>query len=332
MDAGIRTSIVCCSSQGEDWRWVEPLLSDVVDFAFVRCPSSFEFRVFNVSRFIGSLKAVMLARKTGASVLLTHEPTLAFWCASLSFLLRRKVLLFAHAFNFTTLPGPVKRYIFSLAFRRVEQFAVFSEMERDLYSKAFQIDRCRLDFVHWGVNSPSVTNANTPIIAGKYISAIGGNSRDYRTFASAARALPGTKFALVARPENLLNIDIPANVEVHTNIPSGQAMNIMAFSQATVIPLDRTDAPCGHVTIVAGMYLGIPVIASHSAGIEDYILNGKTGILIEPKSASSLVDAILLLEANNSLRQHIVRSSKEFVEQYCSERNIANHFRRWLGS
>src|SRR6202022_339831 len=139
-----------------------------------------------------------------------------------------------------------------------------------------------------------------------------------------ARALPGTKFALVARPENLLNIDIPANVEVHTNIPFGQAMNIMAFSQATGIPLDRTDAPCGHVTIVAAMYLGIPVIASHSTGIEDYILNRETGILIEPKSESSLADAILLLEANNSLRHYIVKNAKEFVERYCSERNIAN--------
>jgi len=326
------TSVVCCSLQGKDWRWVEPLLSDVVHFNFVTCPNSLQFRIFNASRFIGSLRAVMLARKTGASVLLTHEPTLAFWCAVLSTLLRMKITLFAHAFNFTTLPGPLKRYIFSLAFRRIDRFAVFSGMERDLYSKAFQVDRSRFDFIHWGVNPPTVNNADTPIIAGEYVSAIGGNSRDYRTFADAARALPDTKFALVARPENLLNIDIPANVEVQTNIPFGQAMNIMAFSKATVIPLDRTDAPCGHVTLVAAMYLGVPVIATHSVGITDYILNEKTGILVEPKSVSSLGNAILLLETNNPLRNSIISNSKAFVEQNCCERSIADHFKKWLGS
>ncbi len=327
-----RKSIVCCSSQGEDWRWVEPRLSDVADFSFARCPNSLKFRMFNASRFIGSVRAVLLTRKTGASILLTHEPTIAFWCASLSFLFRMKVALFSHAFNFAKLPGPFKRRLFSLAFRRVERFAVFSKMERDLYSKAFQIDRGRFDFIRWGVNHPIVTDTNTPMISGEYISAVGGNSRDYRTLTDAARSLPHIKFVLVARPENLLNIDIPANVEVLTNIPFGQAMNIMAFSKATILPLDRTDAPCGHVTIVAAMYLGVPVIATYSAGIEDYISSGKTGILVEPKSVSSIADAILLLETDTPLRDSIIAESKAFVEQNCSERNIADHFRGWLAS
>ncbi|WP_456739884.1 glycosyltransferase family 4 protein [Bradyrhizobium sp. USDA 4469] len=308
------------------------MVSDVADFSFVTCPDSLRFRSFNISRLIGGLNAVLCARRIGATVLLTHEPTIAFWCAIFSTLLKVPVVIFAHAFNFTRLPGHLKRFAFARAFRRIERFAVFSAMERDLYSRAFQLDRARFDFVHWGVKPPMVANANSPIAAGEYISAIGGNSRDYRTFAEAARRLPDTNFVLVARPQNLLGIELPANVTVYTNIPFGQAMNILAFSRCTVVPLDRTDAPCGHVTIVAAMYLGVPVIASRSVGIEDYVSHGQTGILFEPRSPSSLVDAILLLEHDDAVRTSVARNSTIFVEQNCSEKNIADHFLGWLRS
>ena len=327
-----RTSIVCCSTQGDDWRWVEPRLSDVAEFHFAKCPESLKFRIFNLSRFIGSVRAILLARKTKASILVTHEPTIAFWCATLLSILRMKVTIFAHSFNFSNLPGPFKRRLFSLAYRRVERFAVFSEMERGLYANAFRLNRSKLDFIRWGVNCPTLTDPGTPMISGDYISAVGGNSRDYRTLVDAARSLPQSNFVLVARPENLLNIELPKNVKVYKNIPFGNAMNLLAFSKATVLPLDRTDAPCGHVTIVAAMYLGVPVIATNSAGIDDYISNGKTGILVERRSPSSIVDAILQLEKNKELRDSIIKECRIFVNQNCSEKNIADHFRGWLAT
>ncbi|WP_456737744.1 MULTISPECIES: glycosyltransferase family 4 protein [unclassified Bradyrhizobium] len=262
--------------------------------------------------------------------MLTHDPSLAFWAAAFVALFRMKIIIFAHAFNFTIMPTGFKLWILRLAFRRVDCFAVFSQVERDMYSKIFRIDRARFDFVHWGVNPPTMTSPNTPLIAGNYFSAVGGNSRDYRTLIEAARLVPNIRFVLVARPENLSGLEIPRNVVVRTNIPFGDAMNILGFSNATIVPLDRADAPCGHVTIVAAMYLGVPVVATRSTGIEDYIHDGETGILVDPKSSSSLSEAITKLENDSALRQAMALKGKAFAERNCSEANVAAHFRQWI--
>lgn len=325
-----RATIVCCSLQGRNWRWVEHLLGDVASFTFVTCPQALKFKRFNLSRLIGSFSAVLCARQTNAAVLLTHDPSLAFWCATFASLLGMKTVIFAHAFNFSVTPTGLKLAMFKRAFRRINHFAVFSESEQELYSRTFGIDRARFDFVHWGVNPPIVARPEVPMIAGEYVSAVGGNSRDYQTLIEAARLLPSIKFALVVRPENLLGLKLPTNVVVHTNIPFGDAMNILSHSSLTVIPLDRTDAPCGHVTIVAAMYLGAPVVATRSVGIDDYVVNGETGIVVEPKSPSSMADAISRLLNDNLLRERIARDAKAFAEQNCSEASVAAHFRKWL--
>jgi glycosyltransferase involved in cell wall biosynthesis len=220
--------------------------------------------------------------------------------------------------------------IFKIAFRRVNHFAVFSRIERDIYSNAFGIDRGKFDFVHWGVSRPTVANRDGPLFPGEYVSAVGGNSRDYRTLIEAARSLPLIKFVLVVRPENLSGLEMPPNVVVRTNIPFGDAMNIISFSKLTIVPLDRVDAPCGHVTIVAAMYLDVPVVVTRSLGVEDYVSDGKTGLIVELKSPSSMVEAIARLDGDGHLRDQMASNSRKFAEQNCSERSVAEHFRQWL--
>src|SRR5204862_6028559 len=120
-----------------------------------------------------------------------------------------------HSFNFTELPVPLKRRVFSAALKRAESFAVFSRMERRLYAGAFNLDIGKIDFIHWGVNPPAMTP--DPLEAGDYICSIGGNARDYRTLMDAARLTPNSKFIVVARPHNMVGLDVPANVRVRTD-------------------------------------------------------------------------------------------------------------------
>jgi hypothetical protein len=52
-------------------------------------------------------------------------------------------------------------------------------------------------------------------------------------------------------------------VKVLSNVPYTRAMNLVAHSRMTVIPLRDSQVPCGHVTLVSGMLLKKPLIATH---------------------------------------------------------------------
>ncbi len=130
-------------------------------------------------------------------------------------------------------------------FPRIDQFVVFSTIERSLYHSAFGMPIDRLAFIHWGVNPAQPIPADRPLVAGDYVCAIGGNARDYATLLTAMRAVPEVKLVAVARPHNLAGLSPPPNVEIRANISLGEAMNILAFLCFMALPLAGAKCPAG---------------------------------------------------------------------------------------
>ena len=278
---------------------------------------------------IGCWRAVKVARQTHASIIVTHGPTLAAWCCVFASILNcDQLAIFAHGFNFTTLPGRLKTRIFSMVLGRAERFTVFSTMERALYASAFALDTKKLDFVHWGVNRPRVEGE--AIEDGDYVASIGGNARDYRTLMDAARSMPETKFVVVARPENMIGLDIPKNVTVYTNLPLDVTMNILGHSKLLALPLVGSEVPCGHVTLVSAMHLGRPVVVTDSTGVADYIENGVTGLTVKMGSAIELRRAVEKLMNDETLMKLLSENSRRFAALHCTEKAIAQHFLEWI--
>jgi glycosyltransferase involved in cell wall biosynthesis len=328
-----RITIVCCAEVSDpSWSWVAPFFSDaVVGFEFARCPPrkiDRVLRVFSVGRLLGCLEAVRIAQRTGARLMVTHGPTLAAWCKLFARLYGLKTPILAHSFNFSTLPGPIKRTVFRFALSSIEHFFVYSQVEKEIYSKAFNLPIERFDFVRWGVGTPYVEAPGQPIEAGDYVAAIGGNARDYRTLIRAAEKLPATRFVLVVRPENLAGVELPPNVSVYTDIPFGKAMNILLHSRFMVLPLASGDVPCGHVTLVAAMHLGKPIVVTNSAGVSDYIRDGESAITVDAGSIQGLVAATQLLLGNRELCQRLGENGRRFAAAECTEARIAEHFRK----
>jgi glycosyltransferase involved in cell wall biosynthesis len=327
--------VVCCAEMVDPkWRWVESYFSPVdVAFDFARCPPhriDKVIRVFSLARFLGCLEAVRTAQRTGAQILVTHGPTLAAWCSLLARVLCVKASILAHSFNFTALPGPVKRIVFRFAFASVERFVVFSQIERDIYSRAFNVPIERFDFVHWSVRAPNVEAPHQPIERGDYIAAIGGNARDYKTLVEAAHHLQDVHFVLVVRPENLKGLELPTNVTVYTDISFGKAMNILLHSRFMVLPLIASDIPCGHVTLVAAMHLGKAMVVTNSAGVRDYICEGENAITVEAGSVGGLIEAMRALWQDREMCDRLGETGKTFAATNCTEERIADHFRNYL--
>jgi glycosyltransferase involved in cell wall biosynthesis len=271
-----------------------------------------------------------MAQRSGARALVAHGPALSAWCALFARLVGLKIPIVAHSFNFTKLPPGIKRLVFSLALPRIDRFVVFSAIERTLYAKTFNLPINRFDVLLWGVQPPVVDRPEMPLQPGDYVSAIGGNARDYRTMVDAARQLPEIMFVLVVRPESLHGLELPANVVVHTDLPFGRAMNVLLHSRFMVLPLIDSTVPCGHVTLVAAMHLGKAFIVTDSLGVRDYIRNGDNALTVTSGSVDSLVCAIARLWQDRDLCRRLGESGRNFAARECTEDRIVDHFRDWL--
>ncbi|WP_133365812.1 hypothetical protein [Qipengyuania sediminis] len=230
-----------------------------------------------LSRYRASLQAALAAREGG--VVVSHLPRMT---AATAFALRalgRKPAHLAFSFNFTDLP--VGR---SLAYMRrvlpaVEQFAVYSNHERGLYSRLFDIPEDRFVPVPWTQSVPDIDPGYIPEAGAPYFCAIGGEGRDFGLLVEVARRLPpGVRIVAVARPTSFAGLSLPDNLEVRTNVPLARTWAIANASQGVLIPLRSPETCCGHITFVSAKQLGIPIAATRSFATTEYT-HGRSFIL-----------------------------------------------------
>ena len=330
--------MICCADFSDPgWRWIEGPLSDTgIRFEFVRAVprNLIERRIsfLNLARLRASFDGVRLARKKKAHAIVTHGPALAAWCGLFARLFGLKIPIVAHSFNFTELPHAIKRPVLGWMLSNVDQLVVFSQLERSLYAKAFDLPGDRFEMIHWGVNPPDVDSPEQPLERGEYACAIGGNARDYGILLEAAHLMPNIRFVCVVRPNSLRGLDIPSNVTVHTNLPPGQAMNVLMHSRFMVLPLLHSEVPCGHVTIVAAMHLGKAFIVTDSEGVRDYVQDGSNAITIPPRSAAALAEASERLWRSPGLCKSLGENGRRFARRECAEDQVVQHFRAWLAA
>jgi hypothetical protein len=275
----------------------------------------------NLNTAIEGMRAVLYAKRHNARLLVTIGPRLSFWCGLFCRLFRTTVDHYAFAFNFAELPTGWKRKIFGFGFRQLKSLRVASQTEKSLYSDYFNIPKDLIEVRLWGMNIPEVST-DPPILNEPYVSAVGGNARDYLTLLGAARLLSGVPMVWVVRPENVVGLELPPHVLVLRNIPYPHAMNVVAHSRLTVVPLKDSKVPCGHVTLVSGMLLKKPVVATNSAGVVDYVRDGWNGLLCEPHSATDMAEKIRTLWEEPETARMLGENGFRFASEQCSERSV----------
>jgi glycosyltransferase involved in cell wall biosynthesis len=316
--------VVLHDNANPDWRWIAHHLPEFT-WEFVRAPVAKGGVRNKLDRLRTAWRAAKQSRN--ADLLLTFDEGL---CAAL--VIARMALgkgppLVSYYFNFDRLQGGLKQARQSFLFRQVDRFVVSSTVERKLYAEHFGIDPAKFDFIHWGVNAPEASALDTGYQP--YVCAVGGNARDYALLMRVAAARPHINFIIVVRPANLEGLTIPRNVEVMANIPYADAMAVVKNARLMALPLKRTDAPCGHVTIVSAFYLGTPLVVTASTGIYDYVTDGETGIITEADDAA-FGAALDRIWNDPALANRLADTAKAFAQTHCTEANYPAHVRSLL--
>lgn len=333
-DSGAGLRLVNLSELDPGWQWLKPAFSaQIPDWHHVSTQAmkcTWPVARTQEARMRAALEARRLQRAhDGPRVLVSHGPRPALYWG----LLASRTRVDFHdvsSFNFTDMPTGATRLAMSHAFRHVDRFVVSSNWEREYYANWFSIPAERVVFQHWGVRPPAAASHDEPpVIAGDYICAIGSQARDYATLVDAMNGSP-TRLVIVASPHSMHGIALPPNVELRTNIPLDQAMNILKYSQAMVLPMNSATARCGHVTAVSALQLGVPIISTDCRGLDDYLVDRETAQLVPQGDARALAWAIAALLADTPRRNRLATEGRAFAEAHCLEANVVAGFRRAL--
>ena len=226
--------------------------------------------------------------EAGRSPIISHLPRMTAAVSLAQFVQRNRSPHLAFAFNFTDLPtgGDYRRL--RRAFASVDRFCVFSDYERGAYPDIFGLPPERFIRLPWAQRPPAVSAESSPFPAKTYVSAVGGEGRDYATLLEAARRLPHEKFVVVARPWSIQG-SVPKNMEVLTNLESSLTWRIVQDSKLMVVPLKSRTTCCGHITIVSAGQLGVPMISSFSEATREYT---DDAVLYEAGNSAELAERI----------------------------------------
>ena len=284
----------------------------------------------HIAQRVGAAIGACRLATPGESLLVSHLPNTSKYVEYANRTRRRRSAHLAYAFKFTDLPRGRRRAAEANAFRTIDRFTVFSNAERALYAAHFDIPIERIDMLHWAVRPPQVPAGEPPVIAGRYVCAVGGQGRGYGVLIEAMRRLPSVRAVIVATPSAMHGLSVPDNVEVRLNTPLAQATNIIANSSFMALPLRDGEVPCGHVTLVAAMHLGKAIVATESSGISDYLQDGVTGRLSAPGDPQALAALIEEFVTDPVQCTRVGEAGRRFAGANCMEDNVTAYFRAYL--
>jgi glycosyltransferase involved in cell wall biosynthesis len=105
----------------------------------------------------------------------------------------------------------------------------------------------------------------------------------------------------------------------------------LATGDIFVLPSFQEDFP---LAVLDAMASGLPIVASAIDGPKDFLVHGATALLVPPRDAHALADALTLLIADASLREKLGRTARRAaVENYSFEavgRRLASALRNVL--
>jgi glycosyltransferase involved in cell wall biosynthesis len=155
-------------------------------------------------------------------------------------------------------------------------------------------------------------------------------SRDYPLLFQAVEDLPVTLTVAgfghwyAREKNNSLKGPIPENVIMTKHLPQAELRAMYARSQFVVLPIRDLVYSAGATAAMEAGSMARAVVAFRSRGIVDYIIDGETGILVEPGNMAEMRNAIQFLLANPKEARRLGQNARQRVlEELNLERYVS---------
>lgn len=249
---------------------------------------------------------------------ITVFPQLASTVGMYQRIYRKQIPIVAWLFNVGKCYPGVRRHLARVSLKNVTQFVVHTRRECDIYSQWLGLPKERFQFIPYqSADIPVLFEENT---TNPFLVSLGSAHRDFSTLFSVIEKLK-LPTVVASGKRALAGLEIPPLVKTPFGIGKQECIRLAQEARINVVPLraDKLITAAGQVTIVESMRMGRAVIASHCNGAEDYIIHGKTGLLVKPGSVQELADAIELLWNDANFRNRLGQAAKSYAAEYFSD-------------
>ncbi|MBO7746306.1 glycosyltransferase family 4 protein [Paenibacillus sp. MWE-103] len=95
--------------------------------------------------------------------------------------------------------------------------------------------------------------------------------------------------------------------------------------------LERGDAEGFGIVYLEAASAGVPVIAGRSGGASEAVLDGETGLLVDPASVADIAAGVVRLARDTALRERLVRAGYKRAKTEFQHEVLAEGFDRYIG-
>ena len=157
---------------------------------------------------------------------------------------------------------------------------------------------------------------------GNYVLCVGFEFRDRETLTMAYRHLnSNVKLRFVGYiAEKFKNVP---GIEQFPVVPVTELMDHIQGAQFCVLPLESFNYSYGQMTLLQQMAMGKCVIAARVPSLVDYVEDGVTALLYEPKNADDLAEKMRLVLDNPEKCRKIAENAQVWLQTRCNEKIMA---------
>jgi glycosyltransferase involved in cell wall biosynthesis len=112
------------------------------------------------------------------------------------------------------------------------------------------------------------------------------------------------------------SLGLEDRVRLKGRVAEDEKIDLMSSCSVLVCP---TLADYHPIVLLEAQALGVPVIATRVGAIPEIVINGETGLLVEPNNELELAKAIETLLNNDTLRLRFSRKAREFAKSFTAE-------------
>ena len=103
------------------------------------------------------------------------------------------------------------------------------------------------------------------------------------------------------------------------------------MARFVVVPLMPTShSGAGVTSVFEASASGKAVIATQTGGMDSFVVNGKTGILVPPRDVEALRNAIKTLWQNEDLAAGMGRAGRRFIEENYAHETVVEEITAFL--
>ena len=193
----------------------------------------------------------------------------------------------------------------------VDVFVCSSENYCDYCAKMFDEPRERFVYIPFGVNDfTKIVDASKPA-TNDYILALGRSNRDWDFLID---AFTNTQYPLRIVCDELHRENLPENITIYNNVWQEESYQFIRNCKFMIIPILDGKIVAGETVLLQAMSFSKPiVITKPSCLADDYVTDGKTGIVVS-KDRNELLAAVKRLTEDGDFYTEISRNCRKLYE------------------